>query len=1119
MNTTRTFWSDSKYRLLAFLFALLLPFTVTAFAQEEAQDDEDEIEEEATIIEEDEVDDSAVDISTREDIEEEIIVTGSRLKRTTFDSIAPLQVIDADGSREAGLIDTADILQESTAASGTQIDVTFTGYVLDNGPGASTISLRGLNSDRTLVLINGRRVAPAGVEGAPSSPDLNLVPGVLVQSYELLLDGASSVYGSDAIAGVANAILRKDFDGWEVNTFLTHSLHPGTSDGSLAITWGRNWDRGFIGLAGVVNKQEAVTFDAAPWTGGCSRHAEVDENGNLRTEDLWWEVLYKMPVLDDGCRIGSLAARIAVPINATGRSISIYRTEGTSNGGWPNYSRPYWNWVFDGTPIIPDADEDGKADQHFRDYDLNGRRGHRTLYPELERKNFMAYGEYTLEGIYNLTPFFEIVWAERSSLLNSGGGQLFETVPALNPFNICNPDAEGGIDCGLAFDDWINRPAFRKAALEAVGCDTGQTGIWDPASGYCDISLFWNVIGPRATTPIVSVQGDRNMTDVTVSQTRIVGGVQADLPFLDVGSLFDWSAEFSVLYTTSTGESHRYGVREDRLKYALGAFSSTNTPCENDLGEELDADATAGCVPINLFAASLFPYGEDTVSGDFATQAERDYVMDDRNFDTDIYQTLMSYYMTGTLFNLPAGGVAAGIGVDHRIDEIESIPGKVAREGLLWGFFSDGGATGKKSTTETFTEFEFPILSGQTLAEEVTLNLSGRLTNDEFYGTEGTWSAKLGWRPASYFLIRATTGTSYRAPNLRNLFLEGQTGFTSVHDPCLIPEDALDFNLNYLPEQDKRKEHVLENCLNSGIDPTTAYNPFSPGFNTYSVEISQGGNEDLGEEYSETSTVGFVWEQPFTESFDFSVGVNYYTVQVLDSIIEAGPYVVFDCYNTRHPPSRYCDHITRDPDNLISVIRSDFVNIDEELTRGADINIFIRDSLTIFDRPVNVAIDIVSHKLIERYTVNNTGDMPQRTHYTSRTAYHRWKHRFNISAAMYDFRLSWTTRYLASTENEGSIDKFSDINGTADTCLGPPTDVLCRDIGHIDRYFLHSLSLNYRDDRLGMTVGIRNVLDQEPPFVDGSEVFSFNNAPIGAGYNLLGRSIFASVAYNFGFGE
>ena len=165
MNTTRTFWSDSKYRLLAFLFALLLPFTVTAFAQEEAQDDEDEIEEEATIIEEDEVDDSAVDISTREDIEEEIIVTGSRLKRTTFDSIAPLQVIDADASREAGLIDTADILQESTAASGTQIDVTFTGYVLDNGPGASTISLRGLNSDRTLVLINGRRVAPAGVEG------------------------------------------------------------------------------------------------------------------------------------------------------------------------------------------------------------------------------------------------------------------------------------------------------------------------------------------------------------------------------------------------------------------------------------------------------------------------------------------------------------------------------------------------------------------------------------------------------------------------------------------------------------------------------------------------------------------------------------------------------------------------------------------------------------------------------------------------------------------------------------------------------------------------------------------------------------------------------------------
>ena len=150
---------------------------------------------------------------------EEVVVTGSRLRRDTYTSVAPLQVITGQVSREVGLIDATDILQESTASSGQQIDLTFTGFVLDNGPGATTIDLRGLGANRTLVLINGRRVSPAGVEGAPVAADISLVPSSLVQQYDLLLDGASSVYGSDAIAGVVNVIMRKDFDGLEFEAY------------------------------------------------------------------------------------------------------------------------------------------------------------------------------------------------------------------------------------------------------------------------------------------------------------------------------------------------------------------------------------------------------------------------------------------------------------------------------------------------------------------------------------------------------------------------------------------------------------------------------------------------------------------------------------------------------------------------------------------------------------------------------------------------------------------------------------------------------------------------------------------------------------------------------------
>jgi len=181
---------------------------------------------------------------------EEIVVTGSRLKRDTFSSIAPLQVITTEFSKEVGLIDAADILQGSTASTGQQIDLTFQGFVLDNGPAASTVDLRGLGAQRNLILVNGRRVSPSGVEGAPAAPNLNLLPRSLVERYDIVLDGASSVYGSDAIAGVVNAILRKDFDGFELELFTNQPEQSGGADTTVSAAWGFNTDRGVFGIGG-----------------------------------------------------------------------------------------------------------------------------------------------------------------------------------------------------------------------------------------------------------------------------------------------------------------------------------------------------------------------------------------------------------------------------------------------------------------------------------------------------------------------------------------------------------------------------------------------------------------------------------------------------------------------------------------------------------------------------------------------------------------------------------------------------------------------------------------------------------------------------------------------------
>ncbi len=97
------------------------------------------------------------------DMVEEVVVTGSRIRRDEYTSASPIQIIDGSKSRELGLIDTASLLQSATQATGYQVDNTFTAFVLDNGPGSAQVNLRGLGAERVLVLMNSKRLAPGGV--------------------------------------------------------------------------------------------------------------------------------------------------------------------------------------------------------------------------------------------------------------------------------------------------------------------------------------------------------------------------------------------------------------------------------------------------------------------------------------------------------------------------------------------------------------------------------------------------------------------------------------------------------------------------------------------------------------------------------------------------------------------------------------------------------------------------------------------------------------------------------------------------------------------------------------------------------------------------------------------
>ena len=197
------------------------------------------------------------DILANQESVEEIIVTGSRIRKDVFTSSTPMDVIEVDEASIAGIANVGQLLQTNTVALGSPQVTSATSFqfVENGGLGASTISLRGLGANRTLVLLNGRRAGPAGIKGATSSFDLNVLPLAAIQRVEILKDGASSIYGSDAVAGVVNIITKKE-DGATFDAFVSLPSESGGEESRLTASWGKTFSRGNFRVTADYNKRE-----------------------------------------------------------------------------------------------------------------------------------------------------------------------------------------------------------------------------------------------------------------------------------------------------------------------------------------------------------------------------------------------------------------------------------------------------------------------------------------------------------------------------------------------------------------------------------------------------------------------------------------------------------------------------------------------------------------------------------------------------------------------------------------------------------------------------------------------------------------------------------------------
>lgn len=911
-----------------------------------------------------------------EEVIEQIIVTGSRIKRdTTFTSTSPLAVIDGNQSLQLGAVDAASMLRQSTSVTGQQIDASFNGFVVDGGPGAQTLALRGLGPERTLVLMDGRRIGAAGNFGGSVFVDLALIPSFLVNRAEILLSGASSIYGADAVAGVVNIITPQDFEGVQLD-LLFGSPGDGRGEENLAsVQFGTATDRARFFLGAEYFERDGVRAEDRTFTEGGNRDIFVDDDGILQLEPS-----------------GFFDQTIAFGPDCT---FAGY-TPGEMSGGStvPNFScdvdfalQPYNNWL-------------GNQKTH--------------IFAPVTKWSGFANVEYDLETFGNTTAFVQFLISNRKSSINGGDAQFFPLVPGNNAFN---PFGTGVVP--VAFDR--------------------------------------------------NVRSDVDDTDVLYQ--RFVGGFKGDVPALDNVGLNNWTYEVSLGYTRSEGSNQFDIVRNDRLANSLNN-------CPNS-AQDLFGGFSPECIPVNLFSDAFLTRGD---LGDAA-----DYLIARVLNNTTIDQTAFEIGFTGDTFELPAGPVGLFVGASYREDSINSNVDRHLEESNAWGRSSEGDTIGTTDINEIYTEVDVPLLTDMNLAESVGINASYRLSDDKFFGSEDTWRVTAHWDFTDWFRLRGTAGTSFRAPNLKELFIADQTGFTNAFiDPCIPP-----------PAEDERSQTIIDNCISQGVDPFTLGADGAP-----SVPTVSGGADDLLPETSDSWSVGAVFAQPWFDNFDFQLSIDLTEIEITNAVAEpSAGFILNECYTSPGLSDPLCARVTRNvaaaPDaRFLLEVDESVANIELENFRDVSFSTLLNKDFSGGDISFSWSADFTRLLDLEEGLFVETAD-----DLVGALDAPKWQIQSTETLTFGNWSVLHRGFYRSSGRDTEM--QLSD-QGSAEG-----------DITSISSYHTHSFSLAYEAETWRAFLTVENAFDAEPDLVDDVAFSqnSINNLPLGVypSEAIMGRAVIFSV--------
>lgn len=985
-----------------------------------------------------------------------IVVTGSRIERPNVSSPSPITSITIADLASGGDVSLGDALNELPALRSTFAQSNSTRFI--GTAGLNLLDLRGLGTNRTLVVVNGRRHITSQ-PGVPTSVDVNTIPTDLVERIDIGTGGNAAVYGADAVAGVVNFVLKRDFEGIRLRTQAGISGEKDRGSYFASLTAGENFSDGRGNVA--VNLEYSFQNDLY-YTDRDSQYGAFSGRNQFQlTENTTGEPAAGNGIFDNtflrGIRNNNISEGGLYTSSCTGtparRALNCNGLNGPAGASAPLG----YTFVFlpDGTlarneptrdfRTVGSANSQGGLGSTLR---LTGQ-----LNPELERIAVNTLASYEFSEAFKV--FLESKYV-RINAIQEGQPTFFNNTFSINNAFLTT-QARNTLVQSLA-------PGATTFAAQRFNVDFGGRG-----------------------------------EDHQRETFRIVGGVEGT--FND-----DWRYEVALNYgRLETFYRTEGNVHVARYNNAINAVRNTagNIVCG------INADATAAnddpsCVPVNLFGNGA------------PTQAALNYFVVDSSRMQNAEQINATAFVSGDLsqlFELPGGPVSFAIGGEYRDESAYSEFDALTRSGATFLNAIPIFDPPRLKSYEGFGEIRIPILADVPFFHELSIEGAGRIA-DYNIGNSGTvYTYNVGgvWAPVPDLRIRATYARSVRIPTQSDLFAApSQTFLNGLIDPCAQN------NINNNPNR-------VRNCAAAGVPVTEVVNGVTvPFLNVPASGIRglNGSNPNLSEERSDSFTVGVVAQPRFVPGL--TVSVDYYDITIDNVIFSLQPQTIINqCYDSPSGiDNPFCAAVFRRPDgtfqgqanrnvgggtvnytvgpNDASFLSGPF-NFAKQKTSGIDADI----SYTVSDGDIRLNLRGVVSYVIRRDNFTDITIPTFRDQVLFELGDPRWRASFNVDLDLGAFDIGYRMRFI----DKQSIGLIESIRTVQDR---PPTnpDAFPRDF--YPRVVYHNLRVGLDvDTRFRLYGGVDNLTDRQPPLgLDGT----------GAGsgiYDNVGRFFYVGAEAKF----